>query len=58
MGVPRDMGAYAFYVARERPEGDPKNGWEPQEKIWLDDCIRAYTSGSAYSSSRKRRKVN
>jgi predicted amidohydrolase YtcJ len=42
------MGAYA-YVTRERPEGGPKNGWEPQEKISLDDCIRAYTSGSAYA---------
>jgi predicted amidohydrolase YtcJ len=42
------MGAYA-YVTRERPEGGPKNGWEPQEKISLEDCIRAYTSGSAYA---------
>jgi len=25
------MVAYAFfYVTRERPEGDPRNGWEPQ----------------------------
>jgi predicted amidohydrolase YtcJ len=24
-------------------------GGEPQEKISLDDCIRAYTSGSAYA---------
>jgi predicted amidohydrolase YtcJ len=36
-------------VTRERPEGGPKNGWEPQEKISLGDCIRAYTSGSAYA---------
>jgi predicted amidohydrolase YtcJ len=41
-------GLYAC-VTRERPEGGPKNGWEPQEKISLDDCIRAYTSGSAYA---------
>ena len=34
-------------VTRERPDGGPKNGWEPQEKICLDDCIRAYTPGSA-----------
>jgi predicted amidohydrolase YtcJ len=41
-------GLYAC-VTRERPEGGPKNGWEPQEKISLEDCIRAYTSGPAYA---------
>ena len=25
-----------------------KGGWQPQEKISLANCIRAYTSGSAY----------
>jgi predicted amidohydrolase YtcJ len=41
-------GFYAC-VTRERPDGGPRNGWEPQEKIPLADCIRAYTSGSAYA---------
>jgi hypothetical protein len=41
-------GLYAC-VTRERPDGGPKNGWEAQEKISLEDCIRAYTSGSAYA---------
>lgn len=41
-------GLYAC-VTRERPEGGPRNGWEPQEKISLADCIRAYTSVSAYA---------
>ncbi|HKV62272.1 MAG TPA: amidohydrolase family protein [Candidatus Acidoferrum sp.] len=41
-------GLYAC-VTRERPDGGPKSGWEPQEKISLEDCIRAYTSGSAYA---------
>jgi predicted amidohydrolase YtcJ len=41
-------GLYAC-VTRELPDGGPKNGWEPQEKISLADCIRAYTSGSAYA---------
>jgi predicted amidohydrolase YtcJ len=40
-------GLYAC-VTRELPEGGPQGGWEPQEKISLDDCIRAYTTGSAY----------
>jgi len=41
-------GLYAC-VTREGPEGGPAGGWEPQEKISLEDCIRGYTSGSAYA---------
>lgn len=41
-------GLYAC-VTRELPDGGPRDGWEPQEKISLADCIRAYTSGSAYA---------
>ncbi len=41
-------GLYAC-VTRESAEGGPAGGWEPQEKISLDDCIRGYTSGSAYA---------
>ncbi len=40
-------GLYAC-VTRELPGGGPAGGWQPQEKISLEDCIRAYTSGSAY----------
>jgi predicted amidohydrolase YtcJ len=40
-------GLYAC-VTRELPDGGPPGGWERQEKISLGDCIRAYTSGSAY----------
>jgi predicted amidohydrolase YtcJ len=40
-------GLYAC-VTRELQDGGPAGGWQPQEKISLDDCIRAYTSGSAY----------
>jgi predicted amidohydrolase YtcJ len=41
-------GLYAC-VTRELPDGGPKDGWEPQEKIGLPECIRAYTSGAAYA---------
>jgi predicted amidohydrolase YtcJ len=41
-------GLYAC-VTRELPEGGPAGGWQPQEKVSLQDCIRAYTSGSAYA---------
>ena len=41
-------GLYAC-VTREYPDGGPTGGWEGQEKISLEACIRAYTSGSAYA---------
>ena len=41
-------GLYAC-VTRQLPDGTPASGWQPQEKISLEDCIRAYTSGSAYA---------
>jgi predicted amidohydrolase YtcJ len=48
-------GLYAC-VTRELPEGGPAGGWQPQEKISLEDCIRAYTSGSAYAEFSEGRK--
>jgi predicted amidohydrolase YtcJ len=41
-------GLYAC-VTREAANSGPAGGWQPQEKISIDDCIRAYTSGSAYA---------
>jgi predicted amidohydrolase YtcJ len=41
-------GLYAC-VTRQLPNGTPAGGWQPQEKISLQDCIRGYTSGSAYA---------
>ncbi len=36
-------------VTRQLPDGSPKEGWQPQEKISMDECIHAYTVGSAYA---------
>jgi predicted amidohydrolase YtcJ len=36
-------------VTRQLPDGTPAAGWQPQEKISLEDCIRAYTSSAAYA---------
>jgi predicted amidohydrolase YtcJ len=41
-------GLYAC-VTRELPDGGPRLGWQPQEKITLAECLSAYTSGSAYA---------
>jgi predicted amidohydrolase YtcJ len=41
-------GLYAC-VTRQLPDGTPAGGWQPQEKISLQDCVSAYTTGSAYA---------
>ena len=41
-------GLYAC-VTRAGLDGTPSGGWIPAEKLPLADCIRAYTSGSAYA---------
>ena len=41
-------GLYAC-VTREALAGGPAGGWIPQEKLPIQDCISAYTSGSAYA---------
>ncbi len=41
-------GIYAC-VSRELPAGGPTGGWLPEEKLPLDQCVQAYTTGSAYA---------
>jgi len=41
-------GLYAC-ATREAIDGGPPGGWIPEEKLPLQDCIRAYTTGSAYA---------
>jgi predicted amidohydrolase YtcJ len=36
-------------VARRTADGFPPGGFEPQEEIPMDACLRAYTLGSAYA---------
>jgi predicted amidohydrolase YtcJ len=48
-------GIYAC-VRRELPDGGPPGGWQPQEKLPMDDCLRAYTVGSAYAEFEEERK--
>lgn len=42
------LGLYAA-VTRELPEGGPPGGWNPGERISLEDAIDLYTRGSAYA---------
>ena len=36
-------------VTRESLDGGPKAVWQPEQRLPLAECIRAYTSGSAYA---------
>lgn len=46
--IPPLRGLYAC-VTRAGVDGQPAEGWIPQEKLPLQDCITAYTTGSAYA---------
>jgi predicted amidohydrolase YtcJ len=48
-------GIYAC-VTRELPGGGPPGGWHPEEKMKLEECLRAYTVGSAYAQFEEQRK--
>ncbi|MFY9530916.1 MAG: amidohydrolase [Candidatus Acidiferrales bacterium] len=43
-------------VTRELPEGGPTGGWEPQERLSMENCIRDYTVGSAFAEFEEKRK--
>lgn len=49
------IGLYAC-VTRELPAGGPKGGWQPQEKLSIDECIHDYTLGSAYAEFAEKEK--
>ena len=36
-------------VTRQTTDGKNPNGWIPEQKITIDEAVRAYTSGSAYA---------
>ncbi len=42
------QGIYAC-VTRQLADGTPAKGWEPQERLPIDECLRYYTTGSAYA---------
>ena len=50
------MGNLWACVTRETPQGWPKGGWEPQQRISMDDCLRGYTTGSAYAEFEEKTK--
>jgi predicted amidohydrolase YtcJ len=43
-------------VTRELPQGGPAGGWQPQEKLTMQSCLRDYTGGSAYAEFEEKTK--
>lgn len=43
-------------VSRQDLDGDPLNGWQPQEKLSMEDAIRNYTYESAYAEFAEKEK--
>jgi predicted amidohydrolase YtcJ len=41
-------------VTRQTTEGEPKGGWIPEERISLDDAIKAYTLNAAFAGHREK----
>jgi predicted amidohydrolase YtcJ len=48
-------GIYAAVTRRTLDEKNP-DGWVPEQKITVEEALRAYTSGSAYASFEENRK--
>ncbi len=43
-------------VSRENVEGEPIGGWQPQEKLSMEEAIRSYTYESAYAEFSEKEK--
>jgi predicted amidohydrolase YtcJ len=41
-------------VTRQTTDGKPEGGWQPQERLSLEDTIRAYTLGAAFAGRREK----
>ncbi len=47
------MASYTAITRKTIPDGNPPEGWVPQEKIGAADALRAYTLGSARAAGRE-----
>lgn len=42
-------------VTRRRPDGSPgKEGWHPEQKVSIEQAVRAYTLGAAFAAGREK----
>jgi predicted amidohydrolase YtcJ len=40
-------------VTRQRPDGSPRGGWTPEQRITLTEALLAYTYGSAFAAGQE-----
>ena len=50
--IPPLLGLHAG-ITRERPDGTPKGGWHPEERLMPLEALRGYTHDSAYAAFRE-----
>ncbi|KNX37412.1 amidohydrolase [Luteipulveratus halotolerans] len=48
-------GLYAA-ITRQRPDGSPDGGWQPEQRLSLQQALDAYTVGAAYAAGQDQRK--
>jgi predicted amidohydrolase YtcJ len=46
----RPLEGLAVAVTRQTPEGEPAEGWLPDERLSVDQAVAAYTRGTAYQA--------
>ncbi len=46
----RPLEGLAVAVTRQTPEGEPAEGWLPEERLSVDQAVAAYTRGTAYQA--------
>lgn len=46
-------GLYAAVTRQDLETGEPKGGWFPEQRLTMEEAVRAYTFGSAYAQFRE-----
>jgi predicted amidohydrolase YtcJ len=53
--IPDPLAGIHAAVTRRRADGSPgPEGWRPEQKITVEQAVRAYTAGAAYAAGRER----
>jgi predicted amidohydrolase YtcJ len=47
--VPEPFADIATAITRQRPDGNPYGGWQPQERLTREAALAAWTAGGAYA---------
>ncbi|NIA18643.1 MAG: amidohydrolase family protein [Simkaniaceae bacterium] len=50
MGIPNPLHGIYAAVTRQDTTGWPEGGWQPQEKVSLDEALKMFTEWAAYGA--------